>query len=82
MQYPSMIAEKVFKMILANQGFLLLEHYQEIFNRVLDNLLGYSAEAHRIAMMILHMMSTYDYLNVCELLYGGKPWAEIEDTSS
>jgi hypothetical protein len=46
-----------------------------MFTRVLDNLLGSSSEAHRIAMSLLTMMSEYDYFNICELLYGGRPWS-------
>ena len=33
-------------------------------------------------MSLLNMMSQYDYFNICELLYGGPPWAEVEDTTS
>lgn len=54
----------------------------EIFTRILDNLLGSSSEAHRIAMSLLNMMSQHDYFNICELLYGGRPWSEVEDTTS
>ncbi len=58
-----------------------MESANEIFDRVLDNLLGYSAEAHRIAMMLLRMMEKNPALNIIEMLYGGRPWAEVEDAS-
>lgn len=61
LQYPGMIAEKLFGLLLRKKVFMTsqVENSLEIFTRVLENLLSSSSEAHRIAMSMLNMMSQY-----------------------
>ena len=58
------------------------EKGEQVFNCILENLVGYSIEAHKIAIMFLHMIMNETNLKLHELLFGNTSWEEIEDRTS
>jgi len=58
------------------------EQGDKIFSNILENLLSYSEEAHKIAKSFLFKIMNETNLNLVEILYGGMKWEEICDKSS
>jgi hypothetical protein len=60
MKHPRAIARKIFKYMLRDdQAFMeafRTPRGERVFNSILDNLVGYSVEAHEIAKEFLNML--------------------------
>lgn len=78
MQHPHAIATKIFNHMLKDQkaflAFLETEAGDKIFANILENLLSYSEEAHKIAKSFLFKIMNETSLNLVEILYGGMKW--------
>ena len=87
MQHPPVIANKIYDHMLRDekefQRSLQTEQGERIFVNILENLVSYSLEAHRIAAAFLHkIMNEKTDLSLPEILYGGMRWDDIYDKSS
>jgi hypothetical protein len=80
-EYPKLIAKKLFTKLLKDGLLTTHQNWQDIFSRILNNLVSYSIAAHNIAMDFMNMLCEIPNINVIELLYD-KKWSEIRDETS
>ena len=59
-KHPEIIAKKIYTFLLKDEQKFLTEFKTErgeqFFSCILENLVGYSIDAHKIAIMFLHMI--------------------------
>ena len=83
MRHPRAIVGKIYKFMLRDEK-AFLEGFkspktERVFGYILDHMVGYSVEAHQMAVEFVHLIMRETSLNIHELLYGGEKWEELCD---
>ena len=86
MDHPAVIANKIYAHILENEEEFVrsldTEPGKRLFANILENLVAYSSEGHKIAIAFLNKIMDETDIHLPELLYGGISWDNIRDNTS